>query len=137
MFIVFQLFQCCSLCLPQTVLLFQLLRWKKYCHRIRSFELTAWQKGYICRKPTVNCQQDLILDDWQEILRPSSKTQKTALKQLKNDKQIKVHPLDKGMINNDISKTQEQSGKLETIDYDPTNLFTGKFQRLKNEDKFN
>ena len=41
------------------------------------------------------------------------------------------------MINNDISKTQEQSGKLETIDYDPTNLFTGKFQRLKNEDKFN
>ena len=39
-----------------------------------------------------------------------------------------------------ISKTEEQLGKSKIIDYDPTNLLTGKFQRLlwklKKEDKF-
>ena len=65
-----------------------------------------------------------------------SKTQRTALKQLKNDEQIKVYPFDKGigfaLLNDmdDISKTEEQLGKSKIIDYDPTNLLTGKFQRL-------
>ena len=65
-----------------------------------------------------------------------SKTQRTALKQLKNNEQIKVYPFDKGigfaLLNDmdDISKIEEQLGKSKIIDYDPTNLLTGKFQRL-------
>ena len=60
---------------------------------------------------------------------------KAALKQLKNDKQIKVYPSDKGIgfaLLNDIdsiSKIEEQLGKSKIIDCDPTNLLTGKFQR--------
>ena len=75
-----------------------------------------------------------------------SKVQRTALKQLKNDKQMKVYPFDKGIgfaLLNDvdsISKIEEQLGKSKIIDCDPTNLLTGKFQRhlrkLKKEGKF-
>ena len=72
-----------------------------------------------------------------------SKTQRTALKQLKNDEQIKVYPLDKSIgfaLLNDMDKIEEQLGKSKIIDYDPTNLLTGKFQRLlrklKKEGKF-
>ena len=75
-----------------------------------------------------------------------SKTQRTALKQFKIDEQIKVYPFDKGirfaLLNDmdDISKIEEQLGKSKIIDYDPTNLLTGKFQRilrkLKKEGKF-
>ena len=65
-----------------------------------------------------------------------SKTQRTALKQLKNDQQMKVYPFDKGtafaLLNDidDISKIEEQFGKSKIIDCDPTSLLTGKFQRL-------
>ena len=62
------------------------------------------------------------------------------------DEQIKVYPFDKGiafaLLNDmdDISKIEEQLGKSKIIDYDPTNLLTGKFQRLlrklKKEEKF-
>ena len=75
-----------------------------------------------------------------------SKTQRTALKQLKNDEQIKVYPFDKGigfaLLNDmdDISKIEKQFQKSKIIDYEPTNLLTGKFQRLlrklKKEGKF-
>ena len=64
-----------------------------------------------------------------------SKVQRAALKQLKNDKQMKVYPFDKGIgfaLLNDIdsiSKIEEQLGKSKIIDCDPTNLLTGKFQR--------
>ena len=63
-----------------------------------------------------------------------SKTQGTALKQLKNDQQMKVYPFDKGIgfaLLNDIdsiSKIEEQLGKSKIIDCDPTNLLTEKFQ---------
>ena len=49
---------------------------------------------------------------------------------------MKVYPFDKGIglaLLNDtdhISKIEEQLGKSKIIDYDPTNLLTGKFQRL-------
>ena len=62
--------------------------------------------------------------------------QRAAWKQLKNDLQIKVCPFDKGigfaLRNNidDISKIEEQLGKSEIRDYEPTNLVTGRFQRL-------
>ena len=75
-----------------------------------------------------------------------SKTQRTALKQLKNYQQMKVYPFDKGMgfalLNDigDISKIDEQIEKSKIIDCDPTSLLTGKLQRLlrklKKEDKF-
>ena len=75
-----------------------------------------------------------------------SKTQRTALKQLKYMEQIKVYPFDKGIgfaLQNDIdniSRIEEQLGKLKIIDYNPRNLLTGKFQRLlrklKKEGKF-
>ena len=54
------------------------------------------------------------------------------MKQLKNDKQIKVYLFDKGIgftLLNDIDhilKIEEQLGKSKTIDCDPTNLLTGK-----------
>ena len=44
---------------------------------------------------------------------------------MKNDKQIKVYPLDKGtgysLLDDidDVSKTEEQFGKSKIIDYDP------------------
>ena len=65
-----------------------------------------------------------------------SKTQRTALKKSKKDEQTKVYPFDKGigftLLNDldDISKIEEQLGKSKIIDYDPTNLLTGKVQRL-------
>ena len=75
-----------------------------------------------------------------------SKTQRTALKQLKNYQQMKVYQFDKGIgfaLPNDIgdiSKIDEQIEKSKIIDCDPTSLLTGKFQRLlrklKKEDKF-
>ena len=75
-----------------------------------------------------------------------SKVQRAALKQLKNDKQMKVYPFDKGIrfsLLNDIesiSKTEEHLGKSKIIDCDPTNLLTEKFQthlqKLKKEGKF-
>ena len=75
-----------------------------------------------------------------------SKVQRAALKQLKNDKQMKVYPFDKGIgfaLLNDIdsiSKIEEQLGKSKIIDCDPTNLLTEKFQthlqKLKKEGKF-
>ena len=75
-----------------------------------------------------------------------SKTQRTALKQLKNDQQMKVYPFDKGtgfaLLNDvdDISKIEDQLGKSQIIDCDPTSLLTRKFQRLlrklKKEDTF-
>ena len=75
-----------------------------------------------------------------------SKTQRTALKQLENDQQMKAYPFDKGiglaLLNdiNDISKIEEKLGKLKIVDCDPTSLLTRKFQRLlrklKKEDKF-
>ena len=74
-----------------------------------------------------------------------SKAQRTALKQLKNDEQMKVHPFGKGIgfaLLNDIdsiSKIEEQIGKSKIIDSNPTNLLTGKIQRhlpkLKKEGK--
>ena len=51
-----------------------------------------------------------------------NKTQRTALKQLKNNKQIKVYQIDKGIgfaLLNDIdniSKIEEQLGKSKIID---------------------
>ena len=85
-------------------------------------------------------------EDWQETTRHLNKTQRTALKQLKNDQQMKVYPFDKGigfvLVNDidDISKIEEQLGKSKIIDCEPTSLLTGKFQRLlrklKKEDKF-
>ena len=79
----------------------------------------------------------------QDIL---SKTQRTVLKQLRNDQQMKVYPFDKGIrfaLLNDIdgiSKIEKQLGKSKIIDCDPTSLLSGKFQRLlrklKKEDKF-
>ena len=75
-----------------------------------------------------------------------SKTQKTTLKLLKNNELMKLYRFDKGvgfaLLNDldDISKTEEELGKSKIIDLDPTNLLTGKFQRLlrklKKEDKF-
>ena len=75
-----------------------------------------------------------------------SKVQRAALKQLKNDKQMKVYPFDKGIrfsLLNDIesiSKIEEHLGKSKIIDCDPTNLLTEKFQthlqKLKKEGKF-
>ena len=75
-----------------------------------------------------------------------SKVQRAALKQLKNDKKMKVYPFDKGIgfaLLNDIdsiSKIEEQLGKSKIIDCDPTNLLTEKFQthlqKLKKEGKF-
>ena len=75
-----------------------------------------------------------------------SKVQRTALKQLKNDKQMKVYPFDKDIrfsLLNDIesiSKIEEHLGKSKIIDCDPTNLLTEKFQthlqKLKKEGKF-
>ena len=74
-----------------------------------------------------------------------SKAQRIALKQLKNDEQMKVYPFDKGIgfaLLNDIdsiSKIEEQIGKSKIIDSNPTNLLTGKIQRhlpkLKKEGK--
>ena len=63
-----------------------------------------------------------------------SKLQRTALKQLKNDEEMKVYPFDKGIgygLLNDvdsISKIEEHLGKSKIIDCDPTNLLTEKFQ---------
>ena len=75
-----------------------------------------------------------------------SEIQRTALKQLKNYKQIKVYPFHKGirfpLLNgmDAISKMEEQLGKSKSSDYEPTNLLTEKFQRLlrklEKEDKF-
>ena len=75
-----------------------------------------------------------------------SKTQRAALKQLKNDEQMRVYPFDKGigfaLLNDidDISKIDEHLRKSKIIDCGPINLLTGKFQRLlrklKKEDKF-
>ena len=75
-----------------------------------------------------------------------SKTQKTTLKLLKNNELMKLYRFDKGvgfaLLNDldDISKIEEELGKSKIIDLDPTNLLTGKFQRLlrklKKEDKF-
>ena len=75
-----------------------------------------------------------------------SKVQRAALKQLKNDKQMKVYPFDKDIrfsLLNDIesiSKIEEHLGKSKIIDCDPTNLLTEKFQthlqKLKKEGKF-
>ena len=75
-----------------------------------------------------------------------SEAQRTALKQLKNDEQMKVYPFDKGIgfaLLNDIDsiyKIEEQIGKSKIIDCDPTKLLTEKFQRhlqkLKKEGKF-
>ena len=75
-----------------------------------------------------------------------SKTQRTALKELKSDQQMIVYPFHKGigfaLLNDidDISKIEKQLGKSKIIDCDPTTLLTGKFQRflrkLKKEDKF-
>ena len=65
-----------------------------------------------------------------------SKAQRTALKQLKNNEEMKVYPFDKGiqfvLLNDmdDISKIEEQLRKSKIIDCDLTNLLTGKFQRL-------
>ena len=62
-----------------------------------------------------------------------SKAQRAVLKQLKNDKQMKVYPFDKGtgiaLLNDidSISKIEEQLGKSKIIDCDHTNLLTGKF----------
>ena len=64
------------------------------------------------------------------------KRQRTALKQLKNDEQMKVYPFDKGigfaLLNDidDISKIEVQLRKSNIIDCDPTNLLAGKFRRL-------
>ena len=64
-----------------------------------------------------------------------SKAQRTALKQLNNDEQMKVYPFDKGIgfaLLNDIdsiSKIEEKLGKSKIIDCDPINFLTGKFQR--------
>ena len=63
-----------------------------------------------------------------------SKLQRAALKQLKNDEEMKVYPFDKGIgyaLLNDvdsISKIEEHLGKSKIIDCDPTNLLTEKFQ---------
>ena len=75
-----------------------------------------------------------------------SETQKTTLKLLKNNELMKLYRFDKGvgfaLLNDldDISKIEEELGKSKIIDLDPTNLLTGKFQRLlrklKKEDKF-
>ena len=75
-----------------------------------------------------------------------SKAQRKALKQIKNSKQMKVYLFGKGIgfaLLNDIDticKIEEQLGKSKIIECDPTNFFTGKFQRhlwkLKKEDKF-
>ena len=71
-----------------------------------------------------------------------SKTQKPALKQLKNDEQIKVYPFGKGIgfvLWNDIDKIlkiEEQLGKSKIITYEPTNFLTEKLWKLKKEDKF-
>ena len=64
------------------------------------------------------------------------KRQRTALKQLKNDEQMKVYPFDKGigfaLLNDidDISKIEVQLRKLNIIDCDPTKFLAGKFRRL-------
>ena len=57
----------------------------------------------------------------------SSKAQATALKQLKNNEQMKVYPIDKGIgfaLLKDIDsilKIEEQLGKSKFIDCDTTN----------------
>ena len=62
-----------------------------------------------------------------------SKTQRTAMKHLRNDEQIKVYLFDKGIgfaLLNDIdpiSKIEEQLGKSKVIDCDSTNYLTGTF----------
>ena len=65
---------------------------------------------------------------------------------MKNNELMKLYRFDKGvgfaLLNDldDISKIEEELGKSKIIDLDPTNLLTGKFQRLlrklKKEDKF-
>ena len=62
-----------------------------------------------------------------------SKTQRTAMKHLRNDEQIKVYLFDKGIgfaLLNDIdpiSKIEEQLGKSKVIDCDSANYLTGNF----------
>ena len=94
-----------------------------------------------CKKDT---SEENLLQTVSEILSKTngkkqqdnlSKVQRSLLKQLKNYKQMKVYPLDKGIgfaLLNDvdsISKIEEQLGKPKIIDCDLTNLLTGKFQR--------
>lgn len=63
-----------------------------------------------------------------------SEIQRTALKQLKNYKQIEVYPFHKGirfpLLNgmDAISKMEEQLGKSKSSDYEPTNLLTENFK---------
>ena len=65
-----------------------------------------------------------------------SKTQRKALKQLKNDKQMKVYPLDKGIGYSllddidDVSKTEEQLGKSKLLIMTPQNLLKENFLKL-------
>ena len=66
-----------------------------------------------------------------------SKTQRTALKQLKNDEKMKVYPFDKGIgfaLLNDIdsiSKTEEQLGKSMTTQTSYQESFKGISENLK------
>ena len=75
-----------------------------------------------------------------------TKNERIAIKEIKNNTDIKIYPFDKEngfTIINDadaISKIEEQLGKANVINYDPTQSFTRKIQnllsKLRKEDKF-